>query len=314
MATLHDTLRGWQEGDPVTFAPVAPHEKHQALALLLTGSPRVDSSVDAFLNLTHEQELSTDMLWTARRGGRPVAAVLLIPCPGRTAMLFTSPMERAGGGTVVSDLVRIACRSQRPARVQLIQSLLDPGQAQERQALESAGFTHLAELIYMTRPAPAKPTPLRLDGGLEVVHYSPGRRDLFGRAILSSYQDTRDCPGLLGVRDIDDILDGHMAAGKFRPELWFTLLAEAVPAAVMLLNPIPQRQAIELVYLGVGPAWRGRGIAKAMLAHGLGLARQHHAHEIILAVDRGNAPAVRLYQALQFAPSARKVAMMFTLP
>jgi mycothiol synthase len=313
MATLHDILHGQHEGDGVSFAPVTPREKHQALALLLTGSPRVDASVDAFLNMTDEQELSTDMLWSAKRAGRPIAAVLVIPCPGRTAMMFTSPLERAGEASVVAELVRFACRSQEPAKVQLIQSLLEPGQSAQRQALESAGFARLAELIYMTRPAPAERTPLTLDAGLEVVHYGPGRRELFGRAILASYEGTRDCPGLLGVRDIDDILDGHMAAGKFRAELWFTLMADGQPAAVMLLNPIPQRQAIELVYLGVSPNWRGRGIAKALLTHGLGLARQHHANEIILAVDRDNAPAVRLYQSLQFAPSARKVAMMFTL-
>ena len=31
-------------------------------------------------------------------------------------------------------------------------------------------------------------------------------RDRFAAAILASYRQTLDCPGLLGLRDIDDII------------------------------------------------------------------------------------------------------------
>ena len=47
--------------------------------------------------------------------------------------------------------------------------------------------------------------PLPLDPSMRVVHYASAHRSQFAQAILASYEQTRDCPDLLGVRQSDDI-------------------------------------------------------------------------------------------------------------
>jgi len=251
-------------------------------------------------------------LWVAHRGGEPLASTLIVPNRGHTAMVFTSPLETWEGIPTLAQLVARAGRAQDAARVRLLQALLEPQQQLEQQALLDAGFSDLAHLLYMQRRAPRQRPSLHLDG-IEHVHWSEAHRDLFANAILQTYQDTMDCPGLLGLRQIDDIIAGHMATGEFFPQLWFALHQHGKPVGAMLLNRIPQQQALELVYLGLVPAWRGKGLARKMLEHGMGLARPHDADNVLLAVDENNTPALNLYKSMRFSINGRKLAMVFAL-
>jgi ribosomal protein S18 acetylase RimI-like enzyme len=286
-----------------------------ALSLLLSGKVNADDpAVENFLGFAAEQSLGLDELWVARQQGRIVASAMMVLCPGRTGLIFLSPNLTADGLPAASQLASALCRAQNPARVRLVQALLDPGQEQIGKALDAAGFRRLAVLIYMQHRAARNPTPLALDADVQASSYTPQTRAAFAQAILASYQQTLDCPGLLGLRQIDDILDGHMATGRFVPELWLRLEHAGEPVGVMLLNVVPQRAALELVYLGLSPAWRGRGLARRLVQHGLGLAPRHGATQMILAVDDHNTPALRMYGALQFTPTARKAALILPLP
>jgi ribosomal protein S18 acetylase RimI-like enzyme len=114
-------------------------------------------------------------------------------------------------------------------------------------------------------------------------------------------------PELEGARALDDILDGHRAAGLFAPGRWQLgrIPGEPEAAAVLLLAAVPGRDAWEVIYLGLTPAARGRGLGRAVLQHALELAREHVPH-LELAVDLRNTPAVRLYQAAGFTVRDRR--------
>ena len=58
---------------------------------------------------------------------------------------------------------------------------------------------------------------------------------------------------------------------------------------------------MEVLTLGVGPADRRRGVARALMAAALPAARGLGADEAILEVAVDNAPGIALYQALGFA-------------
>ncbi len=293
---------------------VPPGERDQALAVLLSGTPNENkATVEPFLNFAQEHRLCLDELWQARHGKRLLASALLVPNPGRTAMLFVSPQRRAQGEAVAAELVRQACAAQDPEKVRIAQIVLDPGQRAEARVVEAAGFTRLAELLYMERAPDAAIAPLELSDGLEAVVWSEAQRDLFTRAILASYEGTQDCPSLVGLRQIEDVIAGHMAAGVFDPRLWFVVRQGNEPAAVMLLSRLPARRAFELVYLGVSRAWRGHGLARRLLRYGLSLASREAIDSMILAVDHRNAPALRLYRALRFTSTARKLAYIHVI-
>jgi GNAT superfamily N-acetyltransferase len=285
-----------------------------ALALLLTGRARpADPAVDQFLLFASQQRMNIQELWAAVRSDQPIASFLIVPSPGRTAMVFLSPVSSRRQISSFREMVAIACQRQEPARLRLLQGLLEPGQRQESDVLRSAGFRDLASLVYMERPLESSPHPTALPQGVQLVHWHPDHRDLFADCILRSYEQTQDCPALLGLRNIDDVLAGHMGTGSFDPALWFALHCSGEPVGVMLLNAIPQRQALELVYLGLAPRWRGRGLATTLLRHAIGLGTPSRASVLILAVDQANVPAMKLYRKHRFTRTDCKNALIFVL-
>ena len=121
-------------------------------------------------------------------------------------------------------------------------------------------------------------------------------------------------PELEGARGLEDILAGHRAAGLFVPGRWQLgrLAGEPEAAAVLLLTEVPGRDAWEVVYLGITPAARGRGLGRAVIRHALEAARSH-APILELAVDLRNTPAVRLYRSTGFQPRDRRAVHLAVL-
>ena len=315
MDKIPDSIKSQRgDGSMVTFCRVSAEHRRDALSLLLTGRSGVPTAaVKSFVGFAVDQNLSVDQLWAAYDGDRAVAATLLVPGAGHTAMIFVSPILEHSMVPVVGQLVRTASEDQASREVCLIQSLLDPSQVLEAKSFKTGGFTEMATLVYLQQELNASVQEVELDPSIEMVTWNADRRALFAQAILESYEETRDCPGMLGLRHIDDIIASHMASGRFVPELWFVAKIDGQPAAVMLLNLVPQRQALELVYLGVGLPWRRRGISKKLLSYGVGLCGRYDVSSIILAVDDSNVPAKHLYQEMDFVSHGRKLAMIFAL-
>ncbi len=58
--------------------------------------------------------------------------------------------------------------------------------------------------------------------------------------------------------------------------------------------------AVEIANVMVNPAWRGRGIGRALIMHLCAVARDLRVHAVQLTVEPENAPALRLYTACGF--------------
>lgn len=306
---------------PSQIRRVSDEDRRAALALLLTGRPVPhEPAVDQFLQFAREHDLALDRFWAAYHADKLVTDCLVLPSAGRTAMVFLAPVPGPSQTALSAQVIRAAVDHEDPARTALLQALLDPPQHLEQRALTKANFTLLATLNYMQRDADV---PLRLLDlpipDLRILHYRQDRRQAFANAILATYENTLDCPALVGLRAINDIIAGHMATGRFDPDLWFALYQENQPVAVMLLTDVPARHVFELVYLGVAAPYRGRGLAKRLLHHGLGVVSRHavrYPHQptrLCLAVDDQNQPAIRLYRSLGFQHTARKIAMVCSL-
>ncbi|MEM6393846.1 MAG: hypothetical protein AAF797_13820, partial [Planctomycetota bacterium] len=205
--------------------------------------------------------------WAAAQRMR--AAVMGLPQAGKTAMLFVSPSVGgwAGGGRAgvqrVAGLVdEVSTRllggadpsDGNAVSVRIVQALLDPGQVLEQETLSHAGFSRLAKLVYMARTlepgrrggrggeldlAGALPSDsTEVAPGWEERGYSPLTHAAFASAVLASYEDTQDCPGLLGLRTIEEVLAGHRATGRFDPSLWRVVMVGDEPAAVIMLAAV----------------------------------------------------------------------------
>jgi ribosomal protein S18 acetylase RimI-like enzyme len=125
---------------------------------------------------------------------------------------------------------------------------------------------------------------------------------LFHETLLHSYEETRDCPELNGVRTLEEIIDGHKAQGIHSPDRWWLALDADRPVGVILVTEIPDWQGWDLSYIGVVPEARRRGIGRALTRKVLSEARRAAATQLTLAVDARNRPAWNLYLGLGFEP------------
>lgn len=234
--------------------------------------------------------------------------------------MFLSPPTGTGsaGRAERSASIQAACdgfaekSGQRP---ELFQTLPEPTERWSIDAFSDAGFLFVGHLLYMTAPlGPAPAAPTRWPDGLECVPASTldieHRRELLVETLDRTYRETLDCPELCGLRSTRNILDSHEGAGRYDPSHWWVLLRGNEPVGCALLSAAADTPSVELVYLGLDPDARGRGLARLLLEHALGEASRAGIAEVTCAVDRRNAPALSLYRSLGFSPFAERVALV----
>jgi mycothiol synthase len=282
----------------VVIRPVQRAEVHGALQLILGhhGRPAAEEHVVDFLRYSVYRGIDLGDIWLAAMGGTLVWAILPVISPGRTMLLFTPthvPSEHQD--TCVSPLVERVLEHYRSRAVDLAQVLLDPGDTGAVKLFKQCSFEPLAELIYLDRDVRKEKDPA-LPDGFTWDTYSPAAHAHFARAISASYEGSLDCPRLNGRRSVEDVIEGHKAAGEFDPKLWFLLRDRGTPVGVVLLNRSTRADSLELVYLGLAPAYRGRKIGDVVMRHAIATAAGVGSRRLSLAVDSNNAPALRLYQ------------------
>jgi GNAT superfamily N-acetyltransferase len=130
----------------------------------------------------------------------------------------------------------------------------------------------------------------------------------FSDLILQTYDASRDCPRLTGLRTGREILAGHRYSGLFAPDAWTILRFRDRDAGVLIMNNTEEDpQQMELVYMGLVPWARGANLGDCLLARAFSLARQKGKKMIRLAVDCENDPAIRLYHRFGFQEISRQI-------
>jgi len=292
-------------------------------------SGSIDQAAARFLASAPDHGIDLDLLWGALGPTGEVADVCLaVLGAGRTAMLFPSrPGPGEGGDAARTACIQAACTGlagRLGRRVVIAQGLPEPGEPWALTAFRQAGFIHVGDLAYLSRPLrPADTTAPEAGGpwppGVRIrpirtlSRGSDDRRQL-AAAMERSYEGTLDCPELCGLRETEDVIDSHAATGRWTAALWRLVTIDGRPEGCVLLNPSPALRSVELVYLGLGPDLRGRGLGERLMRDALALAaarrKRDSAESMTCAVDRRNAPALRLYARLGFEESAARVALV----
>jgi len=242
--------------------------------------------------------------------GNLAAVAWAAPQPGRTAMLFHAPVRRRHQLPMITAVVDRACRELPPDRAVLVQALLDPEARWDLRALTEADFRELAVLRYLQKRLDRALDRPDLPAGVALECWNEANRPDFMAAIEASYDQTMDCPALRGLRDLNDVIAGHMATGQFDPKLWTLLRVDGKSAGVALFNPVPEQRCVELVYLGLAGEMRRRGLGGLLLSHGLWQCSQRNERRVVLAADESNAPALALYRHFGFVRTTRKRALI----
>lgn len=252
------------------------------------------------LRLLQRGELDPQGLFIVRGPEGQRGAILCLPVPGRTALLWPPGVMDDRRTETEDALMRHACAWLRQHGVKVTQTLLAPEELLLAIPLERNGFTLVTGLWYMRHelnlPVDCLHTPSRLD-------YQTFADDaLFRQTLLRTYEGTQDCPEINGIRGIDDVLEGHRAQGRFDAERWWLVHEGPNPVGVLMMTEIPESGDWEVAYMGVVPEARRRGFGRDMLLHALCEARAAEAPSVTLSVDARNQPAWNLYRSLGFEP------------
>lgn len=272
-----------------------------------------------------------------------IGAILTQALPGRAAAIWPPEVQPSlRRATTAAVLVQSALRDLQTRGFRIVQAVLDESASRRGGGdLTRGGMPRVTELLYLeretrlslpgttlmgshsgsrSRECDGAANPLDASGQLIVPSlvwqpFHMAREEEFRAKLQASYTSSLDMPELEGVRSLDDILEGHRATGRFVPDRWQLgqVPGEPQAAVILMLSEVPDRDVWEVVYLGLTPAARGRGLGHQAIAHALELARPH-ASRLELAVDIRNRPATRLYNATGFVVFDRRSVHLAVYP
>jgi mycothiol synthase len=204
-------------------------------------------------------------------------------------------------------LMTALCRELDSPDVRFGQCLLSPEEMAESVWLRQFGFEPAAELYFLARALEVEiPDADEVPPGAVEVFAESENAARFAALIERTYEGSLDCPLLNGRRTGVDALASHRLSGQFQPRGWRLYRQDGRDAAVLLLNEHPDQDAVELVYFGVAPEFRGQGWGRRVVIDAITLSRSWNRAAIFLAVDAGNTFANPLYAGCGFQEVARR--------
>ena len=284
---------------------VRPASRADALRLTALHAAPGSGPTAGELSTFHESAFADFVV--AARGDEILGACRFIAGSGRCANILLPRLKEWDEALAARLLRAAAARVNLRNGARLIQVLIEPQAPQTLvAALEQAGFEKLALLAYLRRHVRPEECNAPLPPDLAWRRYWRLRHNQFARTILATYEESLDCPGLVGLRTVDDAITTHKNTGLFTPRAWHLAMANGEPAGVVLLNNVQGRG--DVIYLGVVPGRRHRGIGQALVMRAVRDTAAMGLPQIGLAVDVANTPAMRLYEKTRFQETRRRLA------
>jgi len=274
------------------------------------GSSAVAIDEGAFRALARRERYDLSRQIVISKDGGLLFSCFFVPNAGGTAFIFISTpacLNNADADAAVEALGKLR-QWAADEGCNLFQVLVEVDDTARQEMCSRSGFRVLADLIYMyrfTEDVFAKP------GGERVSwqEYSRQNHDLFKQVISQTYVGSSDCPELEGLRDMEETIAAHKAAGHFDGRYWQLLFYGDEPVGVFLLSQISSGDTFELTYMGLVPSRRGCGFGKVLLGCALDCAMKEKSRIVTLAVDSRNAAARGLYEQYGFKEIFRRRAM-----
>ncbi|MEN1679970.1 MAG: GNAT family N-acetyltransferase [Planctomycetota bacterium] len=288
--------------------------RRSALKLVLSDLPAQQRAplVEAMTGLRGEPLGAFDALVGAWERDRLVAAAWAQPQAGKTAAVWMPKFAASPSTVVARRLLDLAMLRADTAGVCLSQAMLESLDQPAVSDLEATGFRRAATLDYVewvavddTAGAPTAPV-----GTLKLSAAEQTPRAELEQLVGQTYQKTRDCPELEGLRDVRDVLHGYRSAGDSADELWWVIRSGDCAVGVLFLTEHTRSRQMELTYMGLIPQSRGRGLAKQAVAAAQQTTRTRRCKQLVLAVDRRNEPARRVYRSAGFRAWAERTVFL----
>jgi len=298
--------------------PVKPGEVDQTLAVLLHDASldvaQIADKVESFRRIAQQEHYDLTRQIVVLRDNKIIYTCLMVLNAGRTAFVFSADADESDPGKYEHAIraLRRLCQWAFQQGSDLLEVLVDTTDTNRRGVCLRCGFKRLTDLLYLSRPCYLPIEDYTPPENVNWLPYDQKQHDLFKKAISESYQGSLDCPELENLREIEDVICSHKTAGRFDPCWWKLLLWDNNPAGVLLLAPSRTNDFMELIYMGLAPAMRAKGLGKVLLNEALSCARQSGVESLLLAVDHRNHPACQLYKNFGFAEVLRRTVLYYS--
>jgi mycothiol synthase len=170
--------------------------------------------------------------------------------------------------------------------------------------LTGRGYREVRRFWEMTIELGADPPPApRLPEGFRIEPFSSERARAFHGALEEAFAEHWEYQPV----SFEQWWERQIALPDHDPSLWFLVLtADDVTAAA---RNDPERSGGGWIgSIGVRPAWRGRGLAKALLLHSFREFHRRGQRRVGLGVDSGNATgATKLYESVGMVVDSEQV-------
>jgi ribosomal protein S18 acetylase RimI-like enzyme len=241
----------------------------------------------------------------AWRGDRLVGVIFSELAQDRTAILWLPRLVEDEPQTTAKSLCKAMWNLLAKHHISYAQSLLPTVTPTELNLLEHGGFGHLTNLLYLISQHNTFPTT-RPETALDLQPYCVNEQKKWEEVFEATCVDTLDCASWQDARSSKDILQGYQGAETFAPSLWLLASYQQQPVGCVMLMHHATHNNMELQYLGLIPAMRGRGFGRQLARHAQWLAHCAGSERLILAVDAANKPAIQTYTALGFQTWQRR--------
>jgi len=292
--------------------PIPSRKRAEALRFLVGGRSRrelVDACAEAFGEMLRSRADKDVRIWWSRRGRRCAAVAMVVANAGRSGFLYHCPADAPGvDAPALRELVRAVSLDAIRDGMCFVQVLCRTDRQEDIEILTAAGYQLLANLVYMRldlSAAPVSPSEAESFSWRSLGEFD---EDELARVIAATYEGSLDCPALFGVRDVRDVIAGHKATGAFTPQSWWIAQKDGSPAGCILVNDSPSTPSAEIVYAGVAPSFRGRGVGRTLVRKAVDQARRRGLDAVTLAVDARNRFARELYERSGFEETDRRIA------
>ena len=283
----------------------AQEQFSEALTLAFSRLPPAyaSSQVEAILADVAAGRGSLEGLRIALRSSRIQGVIFSQIQPGRAALVWPPRVVAGEPATTLGKLLDVVTQWLEQQDVRIAECLVPDDSDADSPVLVAGGYRHLANLLYLVSMENDFPN-FPPQGPLSYEPYNPANHLRLAQVVARTYEQTRDCPQLNGVRAVEDTLTGYRAAGDFDPQRWLLVRHGGEDVGCLLLADYPEQENWELLYVGLVPSARGQAWGREITRHAQWLTRQARRPRLVLAVDAANEPALRMYAGLGFAPGS----------
>jgi len=308
--------------------PISNEEIDKALELLscesFSGSGKLAAKVASFRERTLRERYDLALQLAVLDDNHIIYTCFFETCPER-AVFILSDLPKIDNPQIYDHQAHIIHSLFQWAVDQgnnFVQIILDPDDHPRQKICSQIGFRQLTDLIYLHRSGDTQPVNFAPPDNISWLLYDKKSYSLFKRLISQTLEDSLDSPELRNLRKLEDVISSLKAADRFVPSYWRLLKCkdsaksstknrQDEPAGVLLLAPTPQRDAIEIIYLGVVPQMRGKGLGKILLYEAVNCAKQTGVKSVLVSIDCRNNPARKLYEKFGFKALLRRTVLYY---